>query len=680
MIHSVQNDLYVVSAPMPQSTPFGLIEGGFKVEEAALNSGSAALKDEELMQTLRPDRTGQISAGDSTNRAVSTKAHFDDTIFDSRQSSPTILELGGHVTTSARAQSLRAIAFRNIESQHTHRTIGKIVDEFVERWPIEFHFWDILAETVAAICTDEMIKKMKLKCHVNHRAKAQASLRKSIERRQATRGDVYRSREEIEKDMIDLAGVRITLAFPKDVEEVRKFVKDQFGEVEQRFWGLDDSRRVVEGHMTDRFPGYRATHFLIKWKEPKNHLFRTKLTEAHVGKTVEIQVTSIIMSAWAEAQHDLVYKQLGGAPSEDEKYLLVMINGLAHAGEVALTQLQNCLKRRIKDQSRDFADEYELRAWLKKHVPKMLKVEKWRDYGPYMQRLRTLFEVLHIFNLKTPEKVQMALEAPLDSRKMYPNIESEFIEDLMGRFQEKLLDRGKKWQEIFRNDPTDWATLKICAHRCAIPLSNGMPQIYEDRLKAFFIVNTINFALSEDLSRAKWIQDVVEKVLHPNSDYKGALIESLYTLLTKSSSGHRMSQDSKNIEMIWRGLNQIMIDVPTIFLRLGFALSYSGIVTIPAVTHPHFIDEEATRFVIWPGSWPYNAEKLWSGSVSIVPADEQLALGEFEWRKARISLSRVASGEGWFPEGPPVNTSFSSERLMCSPLEAISDVAPLKAS
>jgi ppGpp synthetase/RelA/SpoT-type nucleotidyltranferase len=59
---------------------------------------------------------------------------------------------------------------------------------------------------------------------------------------------------------------------------------------------------------------------------------------------IEIQVASVLMHAWAERDHDLVYKTLTSGPaSREERCLLDATNGLVHTGEVFLQQLQTAM-------------------------------------------------------------------------------------------------------------------------------------------------------------------------------------------------------------------------------------------------------------------------------------------------------------------------------------------------
>ena len=67
-----------------------------------------------------------------------------------------------------------------------------------------------------------------------------------------------------------------------------------------------------------RFSGYWAAHYRV-------HLRDTSLNDAQkrYGQArIEIQVASVLMHAWAEVEHDLVYKPQQGTLSEDEYAIL----------------------------------------------------------------------------------------------------------------------------------------------------------------------------------------------------------------------------------------------------------------------------------------------------------------------------------------------------------------------
>jgi hypothetical protein len=73
----------------------------------------------------------------------------------------------------------------------------------------------------------------------------------------------------------------------------------------------------------------------------------------------EIQVASVLMHAWSEVEHDLVYKPLSGSLSEEELAILDQINGLVMSGEIALELLQKAMLKRTRD-SNEVTDNYAL--------------------------------------------------------------------------------------------------------------------------------------------------------------------------------------------------------------------------------------------------------------------------------------------------------------------------------
>ena len=79
---------------------------------------------------------------------------------------------------------------------------------------------------------------------------------------------------------------------------------------------------------------------------------------------VEVQVGSVLMHAWAEVEHDLIYKPESGEISEDEDAILDEINGLVITGEVALERLQRAVERRLAEKDVKFDNQYDLAAYL----------------------------------------------------------------------------------------------------------------------------------------------------------------------------------------------------------------------------------------------------------------------------------------------------------------------------
>lgn len=88
---------------------------------------------------------------------------------------------------------------------------------------------------------------------------------------------------------------------------------------------------------------------------------------------------------------------------------------------------------------------------------------------------------------------------------------------------------------------------------------------------------------------------------------------------------------------------------------MALALSLSGVVIMPESAYADFVDEDAPRFVVWPGQY---ASRIFTQdtevTIAMLPTGLDFLLREFRWVRARISLSKIAKGEGWYPLGIPL--------------------------
>jgi len=92
----------------------------------------------------------------------------------------------------------------------------------------------------------------------------------------------------------DLIGVRIICPFLEDLKVVEELLKEKFKVIEIERKG---------GNHTFREFGYESIHLLIT--VPENIIKKSRVPS---GETAEIQVRTILQDAWAEVEHELVYK------------------------------------------------------------------------------------------------------------------------------------------------------------------------------------------------------------------------------------------------------------------------------------------------------------------------------------------------------------------------------------
>ncbi|KAI9712053.1 MAG: hypothetical protein M1820_001762 [Bogoriella megaspora] len=251
----------------------------------------------------------------------------------------------------------------------------------------------------------------------------------------------------------DFGGVRVCVYFPDDVAHVVSFLEQHEGiKIMQNTRKMQASADVIDHASTDLmdlrnhlnmlerrhsqpdqrqpkginengvmqknfFSGYRATHVVVE-------LLGDAIPEEHKDchHKVEIQIGTVVMHAWAQIEHDIIYKPGAVEPSEDEKGILDLFNGIVTTGEAALRQLAASTARKEKDRARDdnapASNHYELGAWLanycEQHSMRSSTTEKslaWND-------LDKLLFILRSSGDHTAGKLRELLEKARESAKL----------------------------------------------------------------------------------------------------------------------------------------------------------------------------------------------------------------------------------------------------------------------
>ena len=233
-----------------------------------------------------------------------------------------------------------------------------LIDEFVGQYTKRYDYYIETGRICAKVCETNM-EQMGIRTIVTSRAKKPERLRNKLEKRNLTRK--YDSFESIYNDIADLSGVRIALYFPGDLFKVQQFIESNFRVKECK--AFPASVQKTEEKATDykkRFSGYWAMHYRVYLKEsdlPDD-------LKKYADTLVEIQVASALMHAWAEVEHDLVYKPFSGELSYEEFQILDELNGLVLAGEIALQRLQKAVRNRVSQVGKEFNNHYEVAMFL----------------------------------------------------------------------------------------------------------------------------------------------------------------------------------------------------------------------------------------------------------------------------------------------------------------------------
>lgn len=97
--------------------------------------------------------------------------------------------------------------------------------------------------------------------------------------------------------LTDMMGIRVICAFLEDLKEVEQQIRNNFTVKEVEYKGSGDNFKEF---------GYESIHILVSI--PPDCMPDTAEIEIPPGLVCEIQVRTILQDAWAEVEHELIYK------------------------------------------------------------------------------------------------------------------------------------------------------------------------------------------------------------------------------------------------------------------------------------------------------------------------------------------------------------------------------------
>lgn len=128
----------------------------------------------------------------------------------------------------------------------------------------------------------------------------------------------------------DLLGLRIICPFLEDVDRVEHLLMDHFEVVE--------TVRKAAGHSFREF-GYDSVHLLVRLENPE---IETALP--HTRRVCEIQLRTILQDAWAEVEHELVYKSRLAWPNESIRRKLAALNATLTLSDLTFQEIRDYQK------------------------------------------------------------------------------------------------------------------------------------------------------------------------------------------------------------------------------------------------------------------------------------------------------------------------------------------------
>ena len=137
----------------------------------------------------------------------------------------------------------------------------------------------------------------------------------------------------------DLLGLRIVCPFLEDIDAVEALITEHFPVIEVERKGKQHSFREF---------GYDSVHLLVQL-EPEQ--VRVDLPRAR--NVLEIQLRTTLQDAWAEVEHELVYKSNIALPKESVKRKLAALNAILTLSDLMFQEIRDFQKEiRKRDQKR----------------------------------------------------------------------------------------------------------------------------------------------------------------------------------------------------------------------------------------------------------------------------------------------------------------------------------------
>lgn len=297
------------------------------------------------------------------------------------------------------------------------------IEDFIGRYRKEYDFYDQAARLVAQLL-EARLQAAGVRAMVTFRAKAVGKLERKVRDRAERKN--YFAVEDIYADIPDLAGARVALYFPAQREQVELVINEAFVVAQTKSFPDGSQSRYPK-----RFSGYSAVHYRVRLRESTLVDAQKRYAEA----PVEIQVASVLMHAWSEVEHDLVYKPYQGVLSEDEYAILDELNGMVMAGEIALERLQRAGDVRVAALGRSFANHYDLAAHLLSVLRGFAEPDALKSG---LGRVDLLYDLLSRLGLATPEAIGRylaALHSDIERRPIADQIVDQVLSEDAERYQ-----------------------------------------------------------------------------------------------------------------------------------------------------------------------------------------------------------------------------------------------------
>ncbi|WP_461256343.1 tetratricopeptide repeat protein [Treponema sp. R80B11-R83G3] len=263
----------------------------------------------------------------------------------------------------------------------------------------------------------------------------------------------------------DLLGIRIICPFIEDLQAVEYLIKKYFEVIE----------REIKGHYSFQEFGYESIHLLIKIPQ--------SLVDKHgdPGTDIaEIQIRTILQDAWAEVEHELVYKVEFNPFDEPMKRKLAAVN--------ASLSLADMIFQEIRSYQRQYSKE----------------MGKRRE--SFYQKIEESTDDL-LFKAEQPKTVFPVIESDNADTHDYNNsIDDLLVKALSAHNQNRFNEAISQYTKILALKPNDNILSIIYKHR---GMANFACSCYSEAIEDF----TNSLELDKKSYKAAYYRGVVYSVI-----------------------------------------------------------------------------------------------------------------------------------------------------------------------
>ena len=140
---------------------------------------------------------------------------------------------------------------------------------------------------------------------------------------------VLRLRKDLRSraSLTDMLGFRITCRYLADLDEVERVIRAGFRVIEVERKGTEHSFREF---------GYDSTHMMVDLTEEL-----PPVMIPHAKRVAEIQLRTILQDAWAEVEHEIIYKSDDSLLNEPIKRKLASLNAILTLSDVIFQEIRD---------------------------------------------------------------------------------------------------------------------------------------------------------------------------------------------------------------------------------------------------------------------------------------------------------------------------------------------------